>query len=746
MIGRTVDESTPWWPEEHASDSDQPNVVYIVLDDLGFSQLGCYGSDISTPNMDRLAAEGLRYTNFHTTAMCSPTRASLLTGRNPHSTGVSFVSELDTGFPNCRGKVRKDTAMLSEVLLEEGYNAFAVGKWHLAPGKEQSHIGPFDGWPLGRGFEHFYGFMRGATDQFHPDLVEGNQRVSQPKSVEEGYHLTEDLTDQAIHYIRTQKSEAPKKPFFCYLSYAAPHAPHQAPKEFIEKYKGKYDKGWDLTREEWFERQKEMGLIPQDTVLPPSNPGVKAWEELSKDEQRLYARMQEVFAGFLEHTDYHIGRFIDNLRDLGQLDNTLIVLLSDNGACGMGGEGGMVNSWTPSYNAVPEILEEKLARIDELGGPTANSHYPAGWAQAGNTPLKWYKTFTHAGGIRCPLIIRYPEKIKDPGAVRSQYHFVTDIMPTVLELISVEMPTEYKGVPQKPIQGTSLLYTLADGMKATRKKVQHFEIAGNRAIWNNGWKAVARHLPDTSFDDDVWELYDTVHDFTESNDLAAVYPEKVKELVALWWEEAEKYDVFPLDSRSLEQRLKLITQRREMPEGPVQRVYYASPAIHIGNQIPDLRNKIFQIEAELHRAGTGDDGVIVAHGDHSGGYTLFIQENRLVFHYNFSNLESYTIRSTAELPLGSYSITVTFAKTGDDEGIIRLFANGKQIGEGEIGHTFALGFSRSNFYIGQNGRSPVGSFYRSPFPFKGKLEKVSFTIEPYKEDLEALVLEELLTE
>ncbi|MFC5587341.1 sulfatase-like hydrolase/transferase [Sporosarcina soli] len=745
-IGKTVDVSTPWWPEEETTDKQNPNIVYIVLDDLGFSQLGCYGSDISTPHMDELAKNGLRYTNFHTSAMCSPTRASLLTGRNPHSTGVSFVTELDSGFPNCRGKVRKDTAMLSEVLLEEGYNTFAVGKWHLAPAKEQTQIGPFDGWPLGRGFEQFYGYLRGATDQFHPDLVEGNRRVSQPKSPEEGYHLTEDLTDKAIDYIRLQKSEAPQKPFFCYLSYAAPHAPHQAPKEFIEKYKGKYDKGWDVAREEWFLRQKELGIIPVDAKLPERNPDVKAWDTLHEDEKRLYARMQEVFAGFLEHTDHHIGRFIQCLKDLRQLDNTLIVLLSDNGACGMGGEGGMVNTWTPSYNAVPETFESKLARIDELGGPNANSHYPSGWAQVGNTPLKWYKTYTHAGGIRCPLIIHYPEKIKDNGAIRTQYHFVTDIMPTVLELINTEMPEVYKGVPQKPVYGTSLLYTLADGEEPTRKKVQHYEIAGNRAIWKDGWKAVARHVENTSFDEDQWELYDANNDFSEFNDLAKLYPGKLKELIEDWWSEAEKYDIFPLDGRTLGQRLKLIAKRGKQIDGPVERVFYAAPAIHNGLQAPDLRNRSFQIEAKIERTSTDDDGVIAAHGDQSGGYTFFVKNNHLYFYYNFSNVEEFVVKSEQELPTGALTVCFTFDKTGEEEGVGKMFVNHEQIGEGKILHASALGFSRALFYIGQNERNPISPLYTAPFPFKGQLDQVIYTVDGYKEDIEAGVLQELMTE
>lgn len=745
IIGRTTEESTPWWTNHDTSNMRKTNIVFIVLDDLGFSQLGCYGSDILTPNIDRLAENGLRYNNFHTTAMCSPSRAALLTGRNPHSTGVSFVTEVDTGFPNSRGKIRKDTALISEMLLEEGYNTFAIGKWHLAPGKEQTQSGPFDGWPLGRGFEQYYGFLRGATSQFYPDLVEGNRRVSQPKTVEEGYHLTEDLTDKAIEYICEQKSVAPNKPFFCYLSYAAPHAPHQAPKEFIDKNKGKYDKGWDKTRKEWFERQKELGIIPKDTILPQSNPGVKPWDSFSEDEKRLYARMQEAFAGFLEHTDYHIGRFIDCLKELNQFDNTLIVLLSDNGACSMGGEEGRINNWEPSSNAVSETLEEKLLRIDQIGGPYANSHYPAGWAQAGNTPLRWYKNYTHAGGIRCPLIIHYPEKIKEKGEIRSQFHHITDITPTVLELLDMEAPEIYKGIPQKPIYGTSMLYSFHDAGGPTEKKIQHYEINGNRAIWKDGWKAVTRHVSRTSFDEDEWELYCTEEDFSEINNLAKEYPKKLRELVDLWWMEAEKYDVFPIDGRSVNEKMQILNQISQ-PDGPVHRTFTASPAIFISSVAPDIRDKQFQITAEINRSSKEEDGVLVAHGDLSGGYCLFIQNNRLIFHYNFSNREKFTIESYSELPIGSVSIKFTLLKGERDKGIGLLHVNDNLIGKSEIGYISSLGFSKGLFYIGQNERAPICSRYKAPFKFKGHLKKVVYTLGGYPEDLETPILDELLTE
>ncbi len=746
VIAKTVDDSKPWWPDRVDSPKKAPNVVFIVLDDLGFAQLGCYGSDISTPTIDQLAKEGIRYNNFHTTAMCSPSRAALLTGRNPHTTGVSFVTEVDNGFPNGRGKVRKDTAMLSEMLLEGGYSTFAVGKWHLAPGKEQTHTGPFDGWPLGRGFERYYGFLKGATSQYYPDLVEDNRRIPQSKSVEEGYHLTEDLTDKAIAYVQAQKSEAPDKPFFCYLAYAAPHAPLHVPNEFIEKYKGKYDKGWDKTREEWFERQKELGIIPDDAKLPPRNPDVKAWNRLSTDEKRLFARMQETFAGFLEHTDYHIGRFVQCLKEMEQLENTIIVFLSDNGACSMGGEDGLVNNWTPSSNAIPETFESKLARIEEIGGPNCNAHYPAGWAHVGNTPLKWYKTFTHAGGIRCPLIIHYPEKIKDKGGIRTQYHHVTDIVPTIMELIGMKELEIYNGVPQKPIYGTSLLYTFEGTNEPTQKNIQHFEICGNRGIWKNGWSAVATHKKNTSFDEDVWELYHAENDFSECENLSDKYPEKLKGLVNQWWMEAEKYDVFPLDGRSVEQKLKSLSTDKTIENGSVHRTFYASPGVFSALIAPDLKNKSFQIQAEIESRSLADDGVITAHGDQSGGYTLFIKDNILVFHYNFSNVEQFIIKSDKRLPEGTSTIRFALIKTEEDKGIGMLYVNDELIGQGPVGKLSSLSFSKGLFYIGENDKGPVSPAYKAPFRFKGQLKKVIFTLEGYQVDLETPVLVELMTE
>jgi arylsulfatase len=738
-IGKTVEDSIPWWPEQLKSEN--PNIVIILLDDLGFSQLGCYGSTISTPNIDKLAEEGLRYNNFHTTAICSPTRASLLTGRNPHSAGVSFVSEYDSGFPHSRGKIRKDTALISEVLVENGYNTFAVGKWHLAPGKEQTNTGPFDNWPLGRGFEKFYGFLSGATNQWNPDLVEDNHRIRQPKTAEEGYHLTEDLTDRAIEYVKKQKSESPKKPFFLYLAYGATHAPHHAPIEFINKYKGKFDKGWDVIREEWFERQKEIGVIPKDSALPKPNPDIKAWVDLTEHEQKLFSRLQEAFAGFLEHTDYHIGRLISFLDEINQLSNTLVILLSDNGACAMGGEEGSINSW----HGDQELLHSKLARIEDIGGPKVNNHYPKGWAYAGNTPLKWYKSYVHEGGIRDPLIIRYPKKIKDPGSIRNQYHHVTDIVPTILEIINIEMPEVVKGVKQQPIHGTSMLYTL-ESNEPTRKTIQYYEMVGNRGIWHNGWKAVSAHIPNGNFDEDVWELYYTDEDFTETKNLADKYPEKLRKLIYLWWEEAQKYGVLPLDGRSIDKKIEMMNKFKPKESGNSIKVFYTSETPYHGSQVPDLRNKDFVITAEVDYSNKVN-GVIFAHGDNSGGISYFIKNGKVHFFYNYRNTRNYLIHSQTNLKPGIHQLTVKHEKLGsNNQGKITLFEDFLLIGEGIIEDIHALGFFNGLFHVGYNELSYITPYYKTPFSLGDNLKKVTIQVDHQDNNFNDLIKRELATE
>ncbi|HET8579270.1 MAG TPA: arylsulfatase, partial [Methylomirabilota bacterium] len=516
VVGRTWRESTPWWPQPPRPPARAPNILFIVLDDVGFADLGCYGSEIETPTMDQLAAGGLRYSNFHVTSMCSPTRACLLTGRNAHAVGVGIIAEWSTGFPGYRGRVTDRAATLAAILREHAYNTFAVGKWHLAPLAEATAAGPFDDWPLARGFERWYGFHGALTDQWNPELFEDNHVIDVAR---DGYHLSERLVDRAIAFVRDQQSVAPERPFFLYVAFGACHWPHHVPPRYLDKYRGRYDAGWDAIRDARFERQKALEIVPSTTALAPRNLGVAAWSALSTDERRLFARLQEPYAAFLDHTDVQIGRLLAFLNAIGRLDDTLLVLLSDNGASPEGGATGAVNQ-RKHLAYEPETLAESLAGIDRIGTEHAFNHYPTGWAQASNTPLKWYKKDTHGGGIRAPLIVHWPTRLADRGRIRSQYHHVVDVVPTVLEVLGIEAPTVYCGVPQIPIHGVSLAYTFDAPEASTRKVTQHYEILGDRALWHRGWKAVARHDKGADFDADRWELYHLDKDFSECQDLA----------------------------------------------------------------------------------------------------------------------------------------------------------------------------------------------------------------------------------
>src|SRR5689334_9167157 len=539
VMGRTIGESSPAWPKPLRAKPGSPNVLFIVLDDTGFGHLGCFGSPIRTPNLDRLAAGGLRFNNMHTTALCSPSRSCMLTGRNHHSNAMACITEGATGYPGSNGLIPFENGFLSEILLSHGYNTFALGKWHLTPVEQCSAAGPYDRWPLGRGFERFYGFMGGDTSQYYPDLIYDNHQVAPPKSPEEGYHFTEDLVNHAIEFIADAKQVAPDKPFFAYVCTGAMHAPHHAPREWIDKYKGMFDDGWDAYREKVFERQLEMGLLPQGTKLSARDPDVREWKGLSADEKRLYARMMEVFAGFLEHTDYHIGRLISFLEKSGQLDNTIIMVISDNGASAEGGPHGSVNE-NLFFNNVPETLDAGLAAIDELGGPKYFNHYPWGWAWAGNTPFRRWKRETYRGGVGDPFIAHWPARIKARGEVRDQYTHVIDMVPTVLDALGLPPPLALRGVTQSPIQGVSFAHAFADAKAETRHHTQYFEMMGHRAIHHDGWRAVCP-VPGPSFaeagmgagqmeiteeklrelDANHWELYHVEDDFSESRNVAA---------------------------------------------------------------------------------------------------------------------------------------------------------------------------------------------------------------------------------
>ena len=721
VIGRTYQESTPSFPQPVQAPVGAPAIVFIVLDDVGFADLGCYGSEIDTPNLDRLAARGLRYTNFHTTAMCSPTRACLLTGRNAHAVGMGSITEWATGFPGYRGRITKRAATLAEILRESGYNCLAVGKWHLMPMDDATVAGPFDDWPLGRGFDRWYGFHGALTDQWHPELLEDNHPIDTP--ARPGYHLSEDLADHAIAFIRDQQSAAPGKPFFLHLAFGACHWPHHAPREYLEKYRGRYDRGWDAVREERLGRQKALGIIPPDTELAPRNPGVRAWDDLSADERRVFARMQEAYAAYLDHADAQIGRLLAFLEAIGWLDNALIVTISDNGGTPEGGAHGAVCG-RKHLNYHPETLEDGLAALDKLGTEYAFNIYPTGWAQASNTPLKWYKKDTHGGGIRDPLIVHWPARIADPGGIRTQYHHAIDIVPTVLETLGIEAPSTYQGSDQLPIHGISMAYTFASPEAPTRRLVQYYEMLGDRAIWHRGWKAVARHEKGTDFDADRWELYHLDEDFSECHDLADQHPEKLRELVERWWSEAGTHAVLPLDDREYERVAANVAARTRKTY-----TYYPGMAWIDRLSAPNITDCSYSITADVEIPAGGVEGVLLASGSRFTGYVLYVKDGQLVYEYAYSDNVCYTIRSDTQVPAGRHALRFVFTKTGEGRGRGTLFIDGQSVGSVELPKTWPIIATCAGVLCGRDGGSPVSESYTCPFAFTGTIHRVTVELK-----------------
>jgi arylsulfatase len=726
-IGRTWQESMPWWPAPLRPREGSPNVVIVLLDDTGYGSLGCYGSEIDTPNIDRLAARGLLYTRYHTTSLCSPTRASMLTGRDHHAVGMSIIANADSGFPSKRGAVSHRAGMLSEILREEGYNTFAVGKWHLAPVDQTSAAGPFDQWPLGRGFEQYYGFLDAVTDQFEPELVHDNHRVDPPRTADEGYILNEDLVDHAIGYLTDQASLAPDRPFFLYFATGATHSPHQAPPAWLAKYKGRYDCGWDVIRERRLARQKALGIVPPDTELTPRNAGVEPWDSLGADQKRLYARFQEAFAAFLDHTDHEIGRLVAHLDKLGKLDNTIFVFASDNGASQEGQVHGSTST-TFYENGDAETLDYNLARIDLIGTRHARNNYPLGWAQAGNTPLKRYKQNTHAGGILDPLIIAWPRGIAAPG-LRHQFHHAMDIVPTILEAAGIEAPATLRGVPQMPIHGTSMAYTFAAD-PPTQKRVQIFEMFGHRAIWPDGWKAVAYHPRYAAYDDDVWELYHVAEDVAENHDVAARHPERLAALIEMWWSEAGRCDVLPLDDRGFAERNAASRRRRDSPRAQSRFVYYPGMSHIPGGAAPFILDRSYSISADV-TLRAGDEGVIVACGGVCGGYSLYVKEGRVAHDYNYYQ-QIYRTEGALRTTGRPQRITYAFEKTAPLAGVGRLYVDDVLVGESALPRTYPFFMDWEGLDVGRDGLSPATPAYagRGEFRFSGAIERVTFELGP----------------
>jgi arylsulfatase len=750
VIGRTFDQSSPAWPEPLRAKEGAPNVLFIVLDDVGFGQISCFGGPCKTPNIDALGANGLRYNNMHTTALCSPSRSCMLTGRNHHSNAMSCITEGSTGYPGANGNIPFENGMLSEMLQQQGYNTYALGKWHLTPADQASAAGPYDRWPLGRGFERFFGFLGGETHQYYPELVYDNHSVEADKTPEQGYHLTEDLTDKAISFIADSKQVAPNKPFFMYFCPGACHAPHHVPKEWADRYKGQFDDGWDALRTKTFKRQKELGIIPANAELSRHDPDVPQWDPLSPDEKRVYARMMEVFAGFLTHTDHHIGRLVQFLRDLGELDNTLIMLISDNGASSEGGPTGMVNE-ALFFNNVAGSLEENLAALDKLGGPEICNHYAWGWTFAGNTPFRRWKRETYRGGISDPFLVHWPGGVRAKGEIRTQYAHAIDMVPTVLEALGIEPPASIRGVTQSPIEGHSFAHSFNDAGAPTAHITQYFEMMGHRSLYHDGWRAVCP-WPGQSFteagaffgapidkdkltelDAKSWELYHVAEDFAENHDLAAANRPRLIEMVGRWYVEAGKYNVLPIDSRGTQ---RFVDERPKIAEDRTSFTLYPHTQGVPTNAIPSLLNRPLSITADVELPA-GAEGVLLSQGGNDGGFSLYVQDGKLRYAYNYVGRNLYTIESNVPVPQGRHKLRFEFEVTGAPDvphgkgtpGRGQLYIDGKLVGQNDIELTNPLSIGLlSTLLCGADGGAPVTPQYKPPFEFTGTIHSVTVDV------------------
>ncbi len=722
QIGRTVYESEPWWPEPPIA-TGKPDVVLVVLDDTGFAHFGCYGSSIETPNIDALAGNGLRYVNFHTTALCSPTRACLLTGRNHHAVGMRGVSNMDTGYPNMRGYLPRSAATVADVLRGAGYGTYAAGKWHLTPMAECSAAGPFHNWPLQRGFDRFYGFMQGETDQFYPELTSDNHHIEAPALPEAGYHVSEDVVDRSIAMLRDQISLVPERPFFLYVAFGATHSPHQSPQAYRDKYRGAFDAGWDAIRAEWFERQKQLGIIPDSTGLAPLNPGVRPWQELSANERAFAARLNEAFAAQLDHTDAQIGRLVAFLKEVGRFDDTLFIVMSDNGASQEGGPTGVFDEmrW---FNGMMEDVDEAAKRLDDIGGPESHSNIPWGWSQVGNTPLKWYKQNTHAGGVRDPLVVHWPARRLSGGSIRRSFCHAIDIMPTILELTGTEAPGEFNGVAQMPLHGASLAPTLASADAAPARSVQYFEMLGHRGIWQDGWKAVVRHVPGTSWDDDdQWELYHLGEDFSETRDLAEEHPERLRAMIDLWWQEAEKHGVLPLDDRPAARTFRA-ARRPGLPTARDLFVYYP-PVSHIVADACPSAARGWTTQVELVHPASGGDGALVNRGTINSGFAFYILGGKLHFDYNCFHAHTKVVAPDA-LASGTRVVAVQVERLPERRAAVRLLIDGDIVAEDEI--PLLLGMLSSTGMDVGRAIAPINRDYQPPFAYPGTISRVTFEL------------------
>ena len=711
--------------------AEAPNVVVVLIDDMGFGHSSAFGGPCQMPTLERLASNGLKYNRFHTTALCSPTRTALLTGYNHHSNNAGAIMELATAFPGNTGIRPQSITPMAEVLRLNGYSTSAWGKYHETPPWEVSVSGPFDRWPTRSGFEEFYGFIGGETNQWDPLISHGTTFKRKPEGDPE-YHFTTDMTNQAIAWIKAQQSLTPDKPFFMYFATGATHAPHHAPKEWIEKYRGQFDGGWDELREQTLARQIELGVVPPGTKLAPKPEAIKDWDQLTADERRLFARQMEVYAGFASHTDHEVGRLVQSIEEMGELDNTLIVyVVGDNG-----GMNGMFNEMT-YFNGVPESMDFMMERIDQWGGPECFNHFAAGWAVAGNTPFRWTKQVaSNFGGTRNGVVFHWPQGIRAKGEVRSQFHHAVDLAPTIYEVAKVPAPTEVNGVLQQPIEGISMAYSFDDAQAEERRLTQYFEIAGNRAVYHDGWFAGTVHkapweaVPRHPLDQDVWELYHVDEDFSMSRDLAAEYPEKLEQLQQLFTREAIAHHVLPIDDRTLERFDAKLAGRPDLMDGRTELTVYPGMIYLTENAFINVKNTSFDLVAEVEITEEGNHGVLLAQGGRFGGWAFWLNEGKPVFSYNFLGLELFQVASDQAIGQGEHTVKVAFDYEGEGgargaAGTASLYIDGKKVGEGKIektqSNTFSLDDTADTGVDAANGEGEGNAF-------SGKLHQVKISL------------------
>lgn len=722
--------------------ANAPNVLIVLIDDIGFGHASAFGGPIHMPTLEKMAQGGLRYNQFHTTALCSPTRAALLSGRNHHVNNMGSITETATAFPGQTGQRPDNVTPLAEMLRLNGFSTAAFGKSHETAAWEVSRSGPTNRWPTRSGFDYFYGFIGGETNQWAPAVFQDMSRIEVPN--DPNYHFTTDMTNQAIKWTSAQKALTPDRPFFVYFAPGATHAPHHAPADYIAKYKGKFDQGWDKLREETLARQIKLGVVPAGAKLAPKPEAIKDWDKLSADEKRLFARQMEVFAGFAEHTDHEVGRLIQAIEALGQLDNTLVFYqVGDNGASAEGTMNGCFNEAT-YFNGVPETVADILKHYDALGGPNSYPHYAAGWAVAGDTPFTWTKQVAGSyGGCRNPLVVHWPKGIKARGEVRSQWHHVIDIAPTILEAAGLPEPKSVNGTPQRPMDGVSMVYSFADAAAQDRHKTQYFEIFGNRGIYHDGWLAHTVHKAPwegkarSAYKDDTWMLYHVAQDFSAATDVASAHPDKLKELQALFLNEAAANHVLPLDDRLLERLNAQVVGRPDLMAGRTSLTVYQGMLGMTENVFINIKNRSHTITADIETAGGATDGVIIAQAGRFGGWSLYVKDGKPTYAYNFLGLQTYKVAAIESLPPGKATIRLEFAYDGPGfgkGGSTSILVNGKKVGEGRIERTQAFIFSADEGAdVGEDGETPVTDDYRKgDNKFPGRIEKVTVEVAPLK--------------